>query len=678
MKQSGLTIFFAALMTALFSACSDFGDMEIPTEELYARAFVKNYGLINPNQTWNMVSRKSVTVSVSGTTPVKVLAQYNGTYAIVANYSSFSGNKEIMFDCPGEVTDLIVIANGISKKSKVGESVSFEGSRSMVDYGNYSSYFSISDDYTELSVDLLKGYSTVVNEEEDNVGKVTCNFSLISQGPFSFYPVYWQSSSCHILGMYWTDTNGYHEQDIYMDKMGDELQICTEESTTWTSVTNTSPSWSSPDKIRAKAITVNLPVGTVFGFYIKVFKDVSHSEFYHKVYSEAENNTVTFNADTDSEHRYASTFTVTKNSETATFFGFEDYGYSVIDLNDIIFMFADKITPGDPPITVDIDNTISWILAAEDLGNADDFDFNDVVVQIENIAGQNPKLTALAAGGTLPVELLFNGTAIASNDGYTAFHSWFVGEPSPYIMINTTSPNTYKSKSAVTLEVDNPDDFTLSDWGTYDTDINDELTGTLKGFSIKVTTANGEVSTITPPGKGNAPQMIMVPSGWAWPTERSRIERAYPGFTSWMNNLDDTEWWRSNYNTSYLVRTPYFGTTSSSGSTTPGTNADAASKVDCTLSGTFTSSWQTVYNVYSLTFKAEYWNNALGIKFPDTINVRLFSDSACTTQISTNTSSVSYFTKAQIEDNMPNPVEGIYTIYLLDYSNSSSISAELY
>ena len=47
---------------------------------------------------------------------------------------------------------------------------------------------------------------------------------------------------------------------------------------------------------------------------------------------------------------------------------------------------------------------------------------------------------------------------------------------------------------------------------------------------------------VTAPGEGDAPQMICVPAAWAWPTERTSINSAYPQFSTWVTNPDYYDW----------------------------------------------------------------------------------------------------------------------------------------
>ena len=164
-----------------------------------------------------------------------------------------------------------------------------------------------------------------------------------------------------------------------------------------------------------------------------------------------------------------------------------------------------------------------WTLACEDLGDTDDYDFNDIVFTIEHVSGSTTAtVTPWAAGGIYESYIMYNGETV---NGET--HKWIessatTDENGEYEMLNTTSKGTPGSSVTVTV----PSDFSMSD--------------DMGGFSIMV---NGENTvTITAPSSGSAPQMLLINGEWAWPKERVTIQAAYPDFANW--NVDDssTDW----------------------------------------------------------------------------------------------------------------------------------------
>jgi hypothetical protein len=55
-----------------------------------------------------------------------------------------------------------------------------------------------------------------------------------------------------------------------------------------------------------------------------------------------------------------------------------------------------------------------WVIAVEDFGAKDDWDFNDVVISVGYVSGETKAtLTPLAAGGIFKVEVLRDGKLIA-------------------------------------------------------------------------------------------------------------------------------------------------------------------------------------------------------------------------------------------------------------------------
>jgi hypothetical protein len=171
----------------------------------------------------------------------------------------------------------------------------------------------------------------------------------------------------------------------------------------------------------------------------------------------------------------------------------------------------------------------TWSLAVEDLGTEDDYDFNDIVVTLSHVAGQeDTEITARAAGGTLPVYLCYDKQVLGGE-----FHEYFFGVQKEanglYPMINTQSEGAAAATKTFKLNKY----FSLTEY----------TKGYMGGLSIKVG-KDGKMYEVTPPSPGDAPQMICVPANWKWPKERVRIDTAYPEFTSWANKDEESksEW----------------------------------------------------------------------------------------------------------------------------------------
>ena len=202
------------------------------------------------------------------------------------------------------------------------------------------------------------------------------------------------------------------------------------------------------------------------------------------------------------------------------------------DMQDFVFILdTDDVEYGDPTdeiITTDEPQPVRWLIACEDLGAMDDFDFNDVVFEVQHVAGETTaRITPLAAGGTLETYLM-RGDEIVSGE----WHALFGGAPHTQ-MINTTALTHRPESFTITV----PSDFSVSsstDGAGYQKNMGD--------FHIKVVRADGTETAITPPGPGEAPQMMLIFQAegkpWCWPVERHHIRLAYPTFTDWMNKGD--------------------------------------------------------------------------------------------------------------------------------------------
>lgn len=212
-----------------------------------------------------------------------------------------------------------------------------------------------------------------------------------------------------------------------------------------------------------------------------------------------------------------------------TFLGFEDGGRDE-DLNDIVFWVQGQYKTPEPPITVPDPDPLpepqseSWIIACEDLGNTDDIDFNDVVFSVSHTAGETTaKVTPLAAGGVLPSNIYHGGNNLGE------IHNLINGaQPNAngqYSMLNTGSKGT--PGSAITINV--PADYSVTN----------------HGFTVKVKDQNESI-VLESAKIGTAPQMLVLPGEWAWPTERTPIGTAFPMFVNWSKAANTAiDWYKS-------------------------------------------------------------------------------------------------------------------------------------
>ena len=207
--------------------------------------------------------------------------------------------------------------------------------------------------------------------------------------------------------------------------------------------------------------------------------------------------------------------------------GVEDEGGDD-DMNDILFFIKGNVNDDDIPEIGEEPKENSWIIACEDLGDTDDYDFNDVVFKVSHVSGQTTAtVTPLAAGGTLESWIVYNNQYLGETHQLLGAQKNISGS---YPMINTTT----LTATASPIEVTVPEDYTV--------------TNNMGGFSIIVKSKDNSDSNavlIKAPSAGAAPQMFCVPSTWAWPTERTKIQDAYPNFANWSADSNNIEWYNN-------------------------------------------------------------------------------------------------------------------------------------
>lgn len=251
-----------------------------------------------------------------------------------------------------------------------------------------------------------------------------------------------------------------------------------------------------------------------------------------------------------------------------TILGFEDRDED--DMNDILFFVQGNFRNEIKELKEETD-VYEWVVACEDLGSSDisDIDFNDVVYGVKHYTSKKtmyskyydehgnlvstglPKIidkanylvvTPKAAGGTLKSHIFYDerdlGEVHSLLDPNTNYGSVLSGEMP---MLNTRSLSY--TGTPVIIELGDDEEFTMAN-------IEDGVTSAAK-FSVVVAqdetnkernSGEGTAVKITKPIEGATPQMLILPIGWDWPTERTSIGTAYPNFAEWANDADKYGW----------------------------------------------------------------------------------------------------------------------------------------
>jgi len=237
------------------------------------------------------------------------------------------------------------------------------------------------------------------------------------------------------------------------------------------------------------------------------------------------------------------------------YMGFEDGGHDE-DLNDIVFWVegdfnTDQEIPEVPSTTQPKEESQSWILACEDLGSTDDYDFNDIVLEVrtkieteETFEGQAKtgetfkkatlQVRCLAAGGTYQANISYDNGRVSVGESHA-----LLGRPGSSDMLNTKTLDCPFSEWIPLEEATSEDE-----WKNIQNANSWSIDKIAKKIQIVVTADDktGTAALISAPTTGEAPQMIIVPGDWQWPTERAHIEEAYPDFKNWNSNASLTDW----------------------------------------------------------------------------------------------------------------------------------------
>lgn len=603
----------AGLLTGLIVSSCSVDPVEIPQSELYTRQFIKTFGLFDNTNDWNTAQQGSITVDCPNPSTVKIYGNTEDGQYCFATFKGVVGKKTLTFDVPKGCENYIVRVNGRSFTAKQAASL---------DIAQMSASLAIATPSVECSQDIknakyfsvsdITSYRTHLPEGHVNLGEVTQNFTFNATQDIIIYPAYFNSSANVEFGIYYrtadqTDPEDFQYFPICCAKGGHPWDD-TDHSYNFTTLEMQNP-WGndgdyiaiglqSPDAsfedlekygslaFRSKGIAVRLTTGLTYGFYVE------HDEGGHRFFSEAQFNDVITDLkpdmpeDNDADWLYhdGSYFgiyeTTDEQGNPRMVLGCEDWHNGDFDLNDFV-VFIDRLDPDSnwPPFEYDnIDESgpdYEWVVACEDLGTLDDFDFNDVVFAVGPKTQQadgsyTVDITALASGGTLPAYLYYgdpaNGGRLVSCEKGEEWHQWF-GVDDYTQMINTRSLSHTGAKTTLTVD----ENFSLS----CCVDPQNGLSN-MGGFHVMVdrSSRGGEMTTeviaATHPEStdevARCPQMLCLPYHWMWPTERTGIQNAYTTFNDWVTEKTVcTEWHKSYVPGTVIVRKISSGGSSSTG-----------------------------------------------------------------------------------------------------------------
>lgn len=307
-------------------------------------------------------------------------------------------------------------------------------------------------------------------------------------------------------------------------------------------------------------IILNVPKGWEFRFWVQ--QDLNDGRSL-KRYSDRESNPDkkvyfgTFN----NEHKHKDP--KTGQDQNVLYLGVEDWNNTVHDINDIVFAFVGSI-----PTIVDEGGPhyldAEYVIAYEDMG-LNDFDFNDIVLSVQHVAGENTaSVNILACGGTLPVYLGFDDSgdtnekvcnsatnALKLFDG-KELHEALSGKQNSYSepMNVDGENNRVVNRSELRYA---PKQYTMNDVPTTFSIVDKAQYFKLKVVQrpengIEESNATAEITTPSIGSTNETPQAFVVSyTNWEWPTERTTINLVYEDFDAWLSKhdgVDGAKWYK--------------------------------------------------------------------------------------------------------------------------------------
>lgn len=221
------------------------------------------------------------------------------------------------------------------------------------------------------------------------------------------------------------------------------------------------------------------------------------------------------------------------------------------DMNDVVFF-----TEATQVTTLEFEKPALYYVAFEDLGGTYDFDFNDVVLGVYYVSGQETAtVQALAAGGILPVEVYYNQEPLFGGELHGAF-----GVPENTVVNTIPEGQDIKGIPSAICEpleeeIPVPEEFLIAE---------DALP-----FVLYVNTTSGQVK-ISARGEDGTPQALVIGTtwtkypdifdetgeleetgdnvtepafySWQWPIECAGVDEAYPDIYDWVADPANFDW----------------------------------------------------------------------------------------------------------------------------------------
>lgn len=258
------------------------------------------------------------------------------------------------------------------------------------------------------------------------------------------------------------------------------------------------------------------------------------------------------------------------------------------DMQDFVFILDDGAGSDPTEKVVDTPDPTpepyQWLIAAEDLAGTYDWDFNDAVFAVSaltvvdgednNAAKTEITVEPLAAGGTLPIYVMFNGDIIDSDGKQLGLGHYNIG-PELHRWLGGHYRTPVNVKGAEATAKGTPLTFTVDGEWSLTEEYKDKPSWAEKdvkgmgGFYILVNPNNslnytqaaiGKFDTallddanhfhrVTGPSSFDkqdqvvvSPEMLCLEDTWCWPQEEQGIHEVYFNFESWLKG-ETSDWY---------------------------------------------------------------------------------------------------------------------------------------
>lgn len=586
-----------AVAAMILAGCSDYDNGYTEKEMKFNADFSRQFGSFDETQDWNLAERANVTVNTSERKDVNVYTEKDGIYVQVGAFKNVSGTKKLEFDVIEDMQNLVVSDGDVALRAVVGGTVNFDDMSSVAGQvmetrgGEYVDRNLWSRDYV-VPANITEPESLAVVAEFSKQHYGAYNEVLVPwtelfvqqvhKGTARYYDAFNQATG--------TASDKMNHLLIYDNSAGEGafngsyIHINDFNNGNQTTVAYDDNDTNHEHPIKGLTLMRGIdPAGCPtedFNFQ-GVDKHWVKQFCYHNAQSDEYQPTYIMKRVTWVEDG------ITKSG---LYLGFDFYAQKRPDqpadknmdverdwiFNDWIIKLSQGLDVNVPVSELENAEPAAWILAGEDLGGGFDIDYNDVVVKVVRLAGEDKvKVTPLAAGGTLASYLFFGENCIGE------IHQLFDASPArsgSYEPINLSGDLKVATQH---VEVN-----VARDWGLSE-DVS--KANNMGGFTIRVLPAGTEpkakvlnyddeafdkATDVKAPVEGVAPYILCVPFAytltnypepgqkmanvWSWPNELTYINEPYPEFEEWVRNKESHKDWFSKPGKKGFVSTKAF------------------------------------------------------------------------------------------------------------------------